>query len=102
MTADVDWEISNLYPGINCLALCFVSCRFAWFKREANSTAHELANLLLLSMLRLFVMVYLFHPRYLRHGKEICSLFPSFNESLLIKKKKMVYDCSRNEDKLYI
>ena len=38
MTADVDWEISNLYPGINCLALCFVSCRFAWFKREASST----------------------------------------------------------------
>ena len=44
MTADVDLEISNLYPGINCLALCFVSCRFAWFKREANSTAHELAK----------------------------------------------------------
>ena len=38
------WKIDALISDVNSLALHFLSCCFAWVKREANMVAHELAQ----------------------------------------------------------
>uniref|UniRef100_A0A2N9GB01 Reverse transcriptase domain-containing protein n=1 Tax=Fagus sylvatica TaxID=28930 RepID=A0A2N9GB01_FAGSY len=38
------WKIDALIPDVHRLALHFLSCCFAWVKREANMVAHELAQ----------------------------------------------------------
>jgi hypothetical protein len=43
-SADVYWEINALCFDIKTLALNFDVCHFSWVKRDANSSAHELAK----------------------------------------------------------
>ena len=40
-----NWKINAICFYVNRLALEFVSCCFSWAKKDANGTAHELANI---------------------------------------------------------